>query len=266
MLMIIRDWVATSKDLLPTVAAITMLIFIIGVFVFLAYAVFKAGSSAARGSNGQEQSSPFMEFGHLIIVTLGIVAVLVAFLVTMLFSADLFQRTAEVLAILTAVFGVIGTLVGTYFGIKASTDATQTAQQQTEAAQKQVQQLASGDSTSLAVVSSTPPRDVEDVEPRTPVTVTFSNDMDPSSIKGTAHFTLVRIDPAGVHIPVVGKVDYGPPDYGPRVAAFVPKEKKLDNGSIYHATITRGVRDLTGNALAADYTWQFKVRPEIPRV
>src|SRR3712207_4023130 len=76
-------------------------------------------------------------------------------------------------------------------------------------------------------------------------------------IPDTDHFTLVRIDPQGdeAHVPVRGVVDYGPPNNAPRVAAFVP-EAELEKGCAYQATITRGVRDLAGNALAEDYTWR----------
>jgi hypothetical protein len=131
----------------------------------------------------QERAGGVLEYGHLVVVTLGIAAVLMVFLVTMLLTTELFQDPAEVLAILTALFGVIGTLVGTYFGVKASSDARQG-----------LQDAATGASTSLAVIAVTPPRDAENVEPNTAVTATFSNDLDPTSIKGTSHFTLVRID------------------------------------------------------------------------
>jgi len=121
------------------------------------------------------------------------------------------------------------------------------------------QELTSG--TSLTIVSVTPPRDVEDVLPDTPVTVTFSTDVEPASIKGTNHFTLVRVDTERTaHTPVIGDVDYGQPGNPPRVAAFAPANE-LENGRTYQATITKGVRDLRGNTLAEDYTWQFKVKP-----
>jgi hypothetical protein len=72
-----------------------------------------------------EGSRSWLEYGNFFIVALGILAVLLAFLVTMLFSRRFFENASQVLAVLTALFGVIGTLVGTYFGVKAGSDAAQ---------------------------------------------------------------------------------------------------------------------------------------------
>jgi hypothetical protein len=256
-LMLIHGWVGVLfEDVMPTLAAIVLL-------GFIGFVIWDVRRNILRPVQqpeaGQPRPQQFVVYGHLIVVCLGIVAVIIAFLITMLFSADLFQKTTQVLAILTALFGVIGTLVGTYFGIKASTDATHTAQQQTQTAQQQVHDMVS--STPLTVVSVNPPRDVEDVKPDTSITATFSDEMDPASIKGTDHFTLVRIDTAGTaHTPVSGDVYYGLPDPRPRVATFDPA-KPLENGRTYHATVTQGVMDLRGNTLANPYTWQFKVKP-----
>lgn len=243
-------------DVIPALAAIVLLGFI-GVLIW------DVRRNILQTEAGQSRPGQFVVYGHLIVVSLGIVAVVIAFLITMLFSADLFQKTNQVLAILTALFGVIGTLVGTYFGIKASSDATHTAQQQTQTAQQQVRDMVSG--TPLTVVSVNPPNDVEDVKPDTSITATFSDEMDPASIKGTDHFTLVRVDTEHTaHTPVVGDVDYGPPTNHPRVAAFVP-HNGLEDGRTYHATVTQGVRDLRGNTLANPYTWQFTVKPKEAR-
>ena len=243
-LMLIHGWAPTVKDFIPTVA-------LVGILILIALSMYRLV--------WQERAGGELEFGHLIVVTLGILSVLIVFLITMLFTADLFNEPAEVLAILTALFGVIGTLVGTYFGIKASSDATLTAQKQTETAQQQVQDLARG-ATSLTIVSVTPPNDVKDVPPDTPVTATFSHEVYVPSIKGTDHFTLVRMGTQGTgHVRVAGEVDYGQPNNPPRVARFVPSQG-LDRDRTYQATITKGVRDLTGNTLPEDYAWQFKVK------
>jgi len=47
-------------------------------------------------------------------------------------------------------------------------------------------------------------------------------------------------------------------DLIPSGAAIVRKGRRLDKDRTYHATITKGVIDLTGNTLAAPFTWQFK--------
>jgi hypothetical protein len=248
------------QDVVPALAAIVVLGFIVRILWDMRQNILQSGQQPEAG---QSRPAPFVVYGHLIVVSLGIVAVVIAFLITMLFSADLFQKTSQVLAILTALFGVIGTLVGTYFGIKASSDATHTAQQQTQTAQQQMHDMVSD--TPPTIVSVIPPRDVEDVKPDTPITATFSEEMDPASIKGTNHFTLVRVDTERTaHTPVIGDVNYGPLTNSPRVAAFVPAND-LEHGRTYHATVTQGVRDLRGNTLANPYTWQFKVKPKETR-
>jgi hypothetical protein len=198
-----------------------------------------------------------MAYGSFFVVALGITTVLIGFLVTFpLIISGVFADPTQVLALLSALFGTIAGLVGTYFGVKASSDARQG-----------LQDVATGASTSLAVVAVTPPRDAENVEPNTAVTATFSDDVDPTSIKDTDHFTLLRIDTQGTaHTPVRGAVDYGQPNFAPRVGAFVlPEAANLENDHTYQATITKGVRDLRGNTLAEDYAWQFKVRPSEAR-
>ncbi len=55
-------------------------------------------------------------------MALGIAAVIIGFLVALLFL-DRFTDGTQALGFLTALFGVITGLVGTYFGIKASSDA-----------------------------------------------------------------------------------------------------------------------------------------------
>ncbi len=56
-----------------------------------------------------------------------ILCVTVIFLVVWLTpSPKVFAQSSQVIAALTATFGVIGTLVGTYFGIKSSSDARDT--------------------------------------------------------------------------------------------------------------------------------------------
>lgn len=195
-----------------------------------------------------------LRYGSFLVVTLGIMSALVGFIIAFpLLVSGVFTDPTQVLALLSALFGAIVGLVGTYFGVKASSDAREGA--------VDIAKIASTGVVAPTVVSVTPPADVENVALNTAITATFSSDLDSTSIKNTDHFTLVRIDPQGIaHVPVLGNVDYGPPNYAPRVAAFIPADV-LENDRTYQATITRGVRDLAGNALAEDYTWQFKVIP-----
>ena len=63
----------------------------------------------------------------LFLVLGAILCVTVIFLVVWLTPApEVFTQSSQVIAALTATFGVIGTLVGTYFGVKSSSDARDT--------------------------------------------------------------------------------------------------------------------------------------------
>ena len=78
------------------------------------------------------------------------------------------------------------------------------------------------------------------------LTVTFDEAMDPATIDETT-FTLVETIS---RVPVAGIVTY----VG-QTAIFTPTES-IDSIN-YTATITTGVKDLAGNALAADTVWSF---------
>ena len=83
------------------------------------------------------------------------------------------------------------------------------------------------------------------------VSATFSEAMNPLTISGTT-FTLTAGTPA---VAVAGLVTYA--GIG-NTATFTPTAA-LTTGTTYTATITTGVQDLTGNALASNYSWTFTV-------
>lgn len=62
------------------------------------------------------------------LVAIGITSVSVIFLMTIGVFRNEFREATEVLSALASVFGMIGTLTGAYFGVKASSDARQTAE------------------------------------------------------------------------------------------------------------------------------------------
>jgi hypothetical protein len=70
------------------------------------------------------------------VVITAFVCVTIVFLVVWLFpTPKVFTQSSEVIAVLSTTFGVIGTLVGTYFGIKTTGDARDTVERvQTNAA------------------------------------------------------------------------------------------------------------------------------------
>jgi len=84
------------------------------------------------------------------------------------------------------------------------------------------------------------------------VSAAFSKAMNPATIN-TSTFTLTG--PGGVS--VVGTVTYAPATY---VATFTPTAA-LAASTSYTATITTGVTDVIGDALASNYVWTFTTPP-----
>jgi hypothetical protein len=71
-----------------------------------------------------------LHFGNFFVVSLGILAALIGFLIAFpLVISGVFADPTQVIALLSGLFGTIVGLVGTYFGIKSSGDASQKAQE-----------------------------------------------------------------------------------------------------------------------------------------
>ncbi len=156
---------------LLTVVVVAILIFL-GVLIAAAVVTGMVVSLKRRDAAGARGQS-WLDYGNFFIVAIGIVAVFLAFLIALLTNSTLFRDPAQLLAVLAALFGVIGTLVGTYFGVKAGSDAAQGAQD-----------LASG---VIApgpppIVSVWPVANATGVVRNTPVIVTFPTDMNPNTI------------------------------------------------------------------------------------
>jgi Bacterial Ig-like domain len=217
------------------------------VFVILIVAVAALAIVNLRRPGAGVPSKSWLDYGNFFIVALGILAVLVAFLSALLFALDqevpLFTDSTELLAVLVAVFGIIGTLVGTYFGVKASSDAA-------DGAQNLVGSTITSNTTRPAVTSVSPLPNAASVDRNTQVTATFSKDMNPTTL--TSHyFTLVQRDPPNTR--VAGTVVY---DQAAKRATFVPTVT-LEPTTAYRATITTDVQDQAGNALPVAHTWDF---------
>ncbi len=101
------------------------------------------------------------------------------------------------------------------------------------------------DSSAPTVTSTIPDRDALDVPVNSRVIATFSEPMATATLNAT-NFTLSK---AGTS--VLGTVS----PVG-ETAVFKPNVA-LDPGEVYTATVSTGVTDAAGNALAADYTWDF---------
>jgi hypothetical protein len=75
-----------------------------------------------------EKEGP-LHYGNFFVVIFGILTVLIGFLIAFpLVISNVFSDPTQVIALLSALFGTIVGLVGTYFGVKSSSDATQNAQ------------------------------------------------------------------------------------------------------------------------------------------
>jgi ABC-type transport system involved in multi-copper enzyme maturation permease subunit len=82
-----------------------------------------------------------MKYGNFFVVALGITTALMGFLVAFpLLISGVFKDPTQVLAILSALFGAIVGLVGTFFGVKASSDAGERAQEKASQATDQAAQ------------------------------------------------------------------------------------------------------------------------------
>ena len=113
------------------------------VALILVSGVFVIGLLVLLGMFVRRADDP-LKYGNFFVVALGITTALMGFLVAFpLIISGVFSDPTQVLAILSALFGTIVGLVGTYFGIKASSDATEGAQAQANKATAQAVQAAS---------------------------------------------------------------------------------------------------------------------------
>jgi hypothetical protein len=104
---------------------------------------------------------------------------------------------------------------------------------------------AASDTTRPAIVSTNPENEATNVALNAKVSAAFSEAMDPLTLT-TDTFTLFD----GT-TPVAGAVTCV------AAAALFAPTANLAPSTLYTATITTGVTDLSGNALAADYVWSF---------
>ncbi len=104
---------------------------------------------------------------------------------------------------------------------------------------------AAPDTTPPTVVSSAPVRNAADVAINSAVTAAFSEEINPATISQTTFFVT---GPSGT---VSGAITPG------SASASIRPGANLASAATYTATLTTGISDLSGNALAADYVWSF---------
>lgn len=104
------------------------------------------------------------------------------------------------------------------------------------------------DTTAPTVIYTSPAQNAANVAPNGAIAVTFSEKVDPATI--AASFSVV--DPSGKA--AAGTLSY---DSSSTVVIFTPAAPGLLNGISYTATVTTAIKDVAGNALAANYSWHF---------
>ncbi len=106
----------------------------------------------------------------------------------------------------------------------------------------------SSDLTAPSIVSTNPANVAVGVPINKSINATFNEVLDPVTIS-TAHYSVTG--PGATSI--AGTVTY---DASSKIATFTPSNNLAPN-SIFVVTITTGVLDLAGNALASDFVWSF---------
>lgn len=109
----------TTAETIIAIAQVVAVVIVIAVIALLAYKLIHIGTGPTTLRPGDRS---WLDYGSFYVVTLGIAAVVVGFLVVLLFAGS-FEDITQALAFLTALFGAITGLVGTYFGVKSSSDA-----------------------------------------------------------------------------------------------------------------------------------------------
>jgi hypothetical protein len=143
----------------PTVLWVVAL-FLIAAIVVMIFLVVRTGVGRRTLPQGERS---WLDYGNLYVVSFGIAACLIGFLVILL-SLGLFESGVQALGFLTALFGVITGLVGTYFGVKQSADARQGAEN-----------LASGATNTTPTVTITPAEATVNAGDNHTVTVTVTS-------------------------------------------------------------------------------------------
>lgn len=116
--------------------------------------------------------------------------------------------------------------------------------------------FSTGDTTPPTVVSTLPANLATNVPTNQVVSATFSEAMNATTINATTFTLRVTATSAAV----AGTVAYNP---ATNTATFTPSAL-LAPGTPYTATITTGVKDVAGNAMASNFTWTFVTVDNVP--
>ncbi|MGM5488655.1 MAG: Ig-like domain-containing protein [Nanobdellota archaeon] len=156
--------------------------------------------------------------------------------------------------------------------IDAQSDEIESLQLQLDKANSDNAQLSAANSQICGNTDTTPPsilymspltsvypsNNEMDVPVRVPITVMFSEDMDPSTINEDTFTVVQRGTPEDGEVRslrIKGSVTYND-----RKATFTSDERFYPNqiyGNVFTVTVTKGVKDIAGNSLQNDYIWSF---------
>ena len=127
--MLLQGTPLISADGVWAVAQVVTILVVIVVMFRVGQEMIRAAAGSTRSNPGSSQGErSSRDFGSFYVVAFGITAVFFGFIVMLLFANTFTKNISTALGFLTALFGAITGLVGTYFGVKSSSDARQGAQ------------------------------------------------------------------------------------------------------------------------------------------
>src|SRR5215216_7308503 len=225
-----------TKDTLPhnPLSALQIVLALSLIALIALVVVVAVGYAVAR--RNVTQGRPWLDYGNFFVVACGLVVIIIGYLSLLLFLNQ-FGSGTQVLGFFAALTGATVGLVGTYFGIKTSSDT--------------VEVLGRNGTAPLTVTAVTPLENATGVDPNTTVSAQFSRAVDPTSISPNT-FQVVSLPGRG---PNEGN---RVPDAQNTTVTFTP-DHPLAAGTTYQATITTGVRDQSGIQLVSEKTWTFTV-------
>jgi hypothetical protein len=138
---------------------------IVGVIVVVAILLVGLFWVGARTGTLTQDQKTWLDYGNFFIVASGLAAVLIGFLVILQFAPP--ADGTQALGFLTALFGAIAGLVGTYFGVKQSADA--------RAGAEKLATLSGGAGTTAPTITIDPPTATLDTNQPHEVTATVTS-------------------------------------------------------------------------------------------
>jgi hypothetical protein len=197
--MLLQETPLIDANAVWAVAQVVTILVVIGVIAYLGREMIRAAAGSTRSNPGSSQGErSSRDFGSFYVVAFGITAVFFGFIVMLLFADTFTNNIATALGFLTALFGAITGLVGTYFGIKSSSDARQGAQDLASGTRRTPTiTITPSDETANVGAEHTVTATVVNVDgtPAAAVPVTFAVTAGPDS--GDITPTVVNTDPSG---------------------------------------------------------------------